>query len=149
MEPVLVTRSLRIAVAPERVWASLADGDGLSGWLADAVAIDVVPGASGTAIDGGVVRRIVITDVDAGRSLGFTWWDEQAPEVASTVVITVDAVDGGSVVTVTERLVGATSTGANLGLAGVEDLAAVGQGWDRRLAALLGLDDLADRVARV
>ena len=33
------------------------------------------------------MRRLVVTEIDAGRSIGFVWWDEALPEEASIVTI--------------------------------------------------------------
>lgn len=140
-----VTRSIELPVSAEEAWTSLRDGDGLAGWLGDVVDLPAIePGAAGAVVDEGVVRRLVVTDVEAGRSIGFVWWDETAPEDASTVTIAITPVDdGSSTVTVTERLAGGVV--ASLGAASVSDLTAtVGGAWDRRLGVLVGAGALAD-----
>lgn len=132
-----VSRSVDLPVSAEEAWASISDADGLAGWLGDAVDLEIVPGATGTVAEGGVVRRTVVTAVEAGRSVELAWWDEARPEEASIVTIAVDPTEGGTRVTVTERLAGAAS--ASLGGASVGDL--VGEAdaaWDRRLRALVG-----------
>lgn len=140
-----VTRSIELPVSAEEAWSSLRDADGLAGWLGEAVELaEVAPGAAGTVAEEGAVRRLVVTEVDPGRSIGFVWWDETAPEDASTVTIAITPVDdGSSTVTVTERLAGGVV--ASLGEASVADLAAsAGGAWDRRLRALVGEAALAD-----
>lgn len=136
--PSIVTRTLVLPVSTDEAWTSLRDADGLAGWLGDAVDLEVVPGAAGTIVEGGTVRRVVVTEVEAGRSIGFAWWDEDAPAAASVVTISLDpqASGDGTTVTVTERLAGAAP--ALVGSASVDDLLAVGSGWDRRLQAMLG-----------
>lgn len=142
-----VTRSIELPGTAEEVWTSLATAAGLAGWLGEAVELDreLVPGAVGRVIDGSAVRRLVVTEVDAGRSIGFTWWDEAAPDEASTVTIALAPCggDGGSTtVTVTERLAGAAN--ASVGAATIGDLVEVAEAsWDRRLQALLGDSTLA------
>jgi uncharacterized protein YndB with AHSA1/START domain len=141
-----VTRSIELPVSADEAWASIGGAEGLARWLGDAVELDVTPGATGTIIDRGRVRRVVVTEVDAGRSVGFVWWDEAAPEEASVVTIALtptvgpDAAhaDGArTTVTVTERLAGAAS--ASIGGATVGDLVrAADTAWDRRLQALVG-----------
>ena len=147
MEPVTVTRSLRLPTSVDEAWSSLADAEGLSTWLADSVTLDQVagpgelrPGTAGVAIDGAVVRRLVVTEVDACRSIGFVWWDEAQPEQASVVTISLDEDDqqSGTAITVTERLMGAAV--ASVAAASVADLAAgdaIGAAWDRRLQSML------------
>ncbi|WP_426570957.1 SRPBCC family protein [Aquihabitans sp. McL0605] len=149
MPAATVTRSLHLAAAPHDVWASLADERGLSGWLADDVRVVVAPGQAGTATDGGTTRRMVVTEVEAGRSVGFVWWDEAQPADASVVTISVeaDAQGDGSIVTVTERLAGAGV--AHLGAATVADLGSVEAHWDRRLRALVGAGEPALAAACV
>ena len=133
MEPVTVTRSIQLPAPAAAVWSSLADGHGLSGWLADEVDLVVARGSSGTARDGAVTRRLVVTDVDEGRAVGFVWWDEARPAEASVVAISVADDEQGCTVTVTEQLLGAGAV-AQLGDATVADLTMVEAGWDRRLA---------------
>jgi len=144
LAPASVSRSIVLPAPADEVWASLRDADGLAGWLGDAVDLDVVPGAAGTVVDGGVVRRVVVTEVVEGRSLGLVWWDEAAPEEASVVTIALapgEADGGTTTVTVTERLAG--SAVASVAGARIDDLAAVEASWDQRLQALVGESALA------
>jgi uncharacterized protein YndB with AHSA1/START domain len=143
-----VSRSVDLPVSVEEAWSSLRDADGLAGWLGDAVDLDaapsgdgrVVPGAAGTVREGDVVRRVVITEVEVGRSIELAWWDEAAPEEASIVTIALVPVDDDTTsVVVTERLAGAATATASLDGASVHDLVGASEpGWDRRLRALLG-----------
>ncbi|MGN6694751.1 MAG: SRPBCC family protein [Aquihabitans sp.] len=143
LAPALVTRSIELPVSADEAWASLRDADGLAGWLGDAVDLDVVPGAAGTVTEGDVVRRIVVTEVVEGRSVGVVWWDEAAPEEASVVTIAVTpGGDDAATVTVTEQLAGSAT--ASIGAASISDLVAAGDVWDRRLRALVGASTLAD-----
>lgn len=137
-----VTRATEVPASADEVWRSIRDADGLAGWLGDAVDLEVVPGASGTIAEGGTVRRVVVTDVEVGRSIGFTWWDEAAPDQASTVRIELDegAEDGTTTVTVTESIAGAGM--AHLWEATASDvagLAMAGAAWEGRLSVLAGL----------
>jgi uncharacterized protein YndB with AHSA1/START domain len=139
-----VTRSIALPVSAAEAWTSLRDPDGLAGWLGDLVDLPgVEPGAAGEVIEGDATRRLVVTEVDEGRSIGFVWWDESAPEDASVVTIAVSSGegDGGdATVTVTERLAGGVV--ASMGAACIADLTATAGGaWDRRLRVLVG--DLA------
>jgi uncharacterized protein YndB with AHSA1/START domain len=143
LAPASVTRSIVLPAPADEVWASLRDADGLAGWLGDAVDLEVVPGAAGTVAEGGIVRRVVVTEVEAGRSVGLVWWDEAAPEEASvvTIALTPGDADGTTTVTVTERLAGAGT--ASMGEACIGDLAAAEASWDQRLQALVGASALA------
>ena len=145
MDHAIVTRSVRLDAEPLDAWASLSTADGLAGWLGDVLAHEGVDGrgalqvgSSALVEDAGTVRRLVVTSVDDGRSLGFTWWSEDAPEQASTVMVALDDAEGeGTVVTVTERLAGAAV--AQCFDAVVADLGTDAEhAWDRRLRALLG-----------
>mgnify|MGYP000885732375 CR=1 FL=1 len=134
-----VTRSIELPVSAAEAWASLRDGDGLAGWLGDVVDLpEVEPGSTGTLVEGTSLRRLVVTEVEAGRSIGFVWWDEAAPDEVSTVSIAITSTDEHtSTITVTERLAGGVV--ASMGSASVSDLAATAGGaWDRRLRALVG-----------
>lgn len=130
----------------DEVWRSLGDDEGLAGWLGDTVDLEVVPGAAGTVVDGSSVRRVVVTEVDEGRSVGFVWWDESSPEEASAVTIALaPGDDGTTTVTVTERLAGAAV--ASLGEATIGDLVgSADAGWDRRLQALVGASARTDAL---
>ena len=147
MEPFTVTRSIHLDADVRRVWESLADDAGLAGWLADAVELEVVPGAAGRLLDaGGAERRVVVTEVTEGRRLGFAWWNDDDPAQASSVVITVDGDDDATTVTVTETLDASAFAGsgiggpslhvAGIGEASVGDLFGHLDGWAGRLGRL-------------
>lgn len=133
MEPLALTRTLALPVSSEEVWRSVADAS----WLGDHVDLELRVGAAGRVVDGGVVRRAVVTEVDEGRAVRFAWWDEADPSVVSTVHLEVEDAEPGSRVTVTETVVGAAV--ASLGHASIDDLGpSIASGWDRRLRALVG-----------
>ncbi|MEV4420781.1 SRPBCC domain-containing protein [Patulibacter sp. NPDC049589] len=70
-------RELVLDAAPDDVWAQVADDDGLAGWLADEVDLDVREGATGTVRDaGGRPRPVEVDEVVPGRRLGLVWRDE-------------------------------------------------------------------------
>lgn len=133
-----------LPISLDEAWASVGDADGLAGWLGHDVELDLVAsGVAGLVRDGDAVRRLVVTEVDAGRSIGFVWWDEAAPEEASVVTIALTPGEGGTTVTVTERLAGAAH--ASIGFASIDDLVgAADAAWDARLQALVGACVLAD-----
>jgi len=143
-----VTRSIELPVPIEDAWRSIHDAEGLAGWLGDSVDLDhldhldhLVAGAAGTVREGDVIRRLVVTEVNEGRSLGFVWWDEAAPDDASVVSIVLTPTGEGTTVTVTERLAG--SEQASIAGASIGDLSGIEDAWDRRLRALVGDSALA------
>ena len=139
-----VFRSVDLPMSVEEAWASIGEAKGLAGWLGDSLELEVVaPGVAGLLRDGDAVRRLVVTEVDAGRSIGFVWWDEASPQEASVVTIALTPGEGGTTVTVTERLAGAAH--ASIGFASIDDLVgAADAAWDARLQALVGACVLAD-----
>jgi len=152
MDPLTITRSIRIDAASEAVWASVGAADGLAGWIGESVDLDVAVGAAGSVVDhDGTRRRLVVTEVAEGERVGFVWWDDDRPDDVSTVVICLDDEGDGARVTVTETLdpVNAGAAGGLGGrassLAGAEvgDLVEVADRWEGRLGRLLGLASLA------
>lgn len=143
LAPADVSRSIELPVSVGEAWESIRDAEGLSRWLGDRVELDVVPGAAGTIAEGDVTRRVVVTEVDEGRSVGLVWWDEAAPEEAS--VVTIALAPGGdgdtTTVTVTERLAGAAVASVTNSIA--TDVTGIESAWDQRLQALVGAPALA------
>lgn len=137
-----VTRSIEVPASAEEVWWSIGEADGLAGWLGEAVDVEVVPGGTGTVTDAGAVRRLVVTEVEVGRSVGFIWWDDARPDEASTVRIELAPGDEAdtTTVTVTESMAGGAM--AQLWEASASDVAGlsiIGAAWEGRLSALAGL----------
>ena len=148
MDPETITRSIRIATTADAVWDAFRDDDGLSGWLAATVDLDVSPGSAGRLVDhDGTTRRAVVTDVHDGRRLSLVWWDETEPDDPSAVEVSLEEGDGATTVTVTETRA-PRGTG---GLGGVEASIASSRVEDLADGAALGawglrLDRLAARV---
>lgn len=148
MEPLTVTRSVRLEADVDAAWSSMATEVGLSTWLAERVEVDVVMGAVGRSVDrDGTVRRLVVTEVEAGRRLGFTWWSDADPAEASSVSITVEPAEGScATVTVTEAVDPGprAAAGALAGRAdswtpaSMVDLVARADVWSARLQHLVG-----------
>jgi uncharacterized protein YndB with AHSA1/START domain len=89
-----VRREVVLDATPERVWAALADDEGLSGWLADEVDLEVREGATGTVRDGDGPRRdVAVEEVVAGRRLGLSWWDVDGRE--TVVDLALETVEEG------------------------------------------------------
>lgn len=147
MDPLTITRSLRIDADTETVWASVVDAEGLAGWLGAAVDVEVTPGGAGLVRDhDGTTRQLVVTEVAERRLVGFVWWDRDEPGEASRVAISVVPDGDGTRVTVTETLAPAAAVAfgalggraSAFGLAEVDELAGLGARWDDRLSQLLG-----------
>ena len=117
-----VTRDVVLTVGTDAAWELLTDRDELAtwlGWLDD----------DGTLVElDGARRHLELDHVDAGRSIGFVWWD--ADGAASRVEITVDEHAAGSRVTVTETALARASA------AGGTRRLALGPAWDGRLLDL-------------
>src|SRR5436853_3362433 len=85
----VVRREVVLPAERDRVWEELADADGLSGWLADEVDLDVREGAEGTARwANGTERRVVVDEVEPARRLALRWWADG--EDATVVDLTLD-----------------------------------------------------------
>lgn len=109
---------------PEQVWEALTDEAALSEWLASEVELD--PREGGEIIcrfEDGEERRGEVELVEEAERLAFHWWREgRGP---SRVEFTVDAVAGGTLLTVTES-----------GIALPTAPAMLVAGWNGRLGAL-------------
>lgn len=103
MEPVTLHRSIDLDLDPAEAWRFVGNAAGLEEWLADDVELELVDGATGTMVDDGVVREVVVTRVDHGRELAFEWWHDGEADHRSSVVITVTpGTDGDSRIEVVE-----------------------------------------------
>ncbi|MGD9702042.1 MAG: SRPBCC domain-containing protein [Acidimicrobiia bacterium] len=113
MEPVVLTRDVILDVPVDDLWQLVADPDGLTAWLGDAVELDVRPGGVGIVRDGGggddgsAVRHVRVDRVEPRRDLAFTWWPADDRDTASQVVFELtDVPGGGSRLHITETLLG-------------------------------------------
>ena len=95
-EPLTITRHVDLDIETERLWDALTDSSLLSTWLGDHVDLEVRPGGTGTVVDDGVLRRVRVDHVQQGRALTFTWWEDERPEVASTVRFEVERLPEGT-----------------------------------------------------
>jgi uncharacterized protein YndB with AHSA1/START domain len=113
----VVRREVVLPVDLDAAWANLADAEGLEGWLADDIDLDVRPGAEGTARwSDGTERHVVVDEIEVGRRLALCWWAEG--EDATLVELTLDEHDDGTrlvVVEVPVRVVEAVGAGLPTG----------------------------------
>ena len=113
-----VTRELVLPVEPEEVWDALTSPERLEEWFANDVELAVTPGGDGVfRWDSGEVRRAVVEDVEVGRRLTLRWWDEEAPGDETLVTISVEPVDTGARVVVTESARGLLACASGWALA--------------------------------
>ena len=117
-----VTRDVVLTVGTELAWELLTDREELATWLGR-----LDDDGSLVELDG-TQRHLELEHVEAGRSIGFVWWDDDG--AASRVEITVDEHADGSRVSVTETAVARASA------AGGSRRLALGPAWDGRLLDL-------------
>ena len=95
---------------PDDVWHAITDPESLGDWLGADVDLSVEVGSAGRVIDeDGTVREVLVTEVDAGRSVGWHWWDDRGG--LSWVRITLEPTGPGTLVRVVEIPVGVGATG--------------------------------------
>jgi len=89
-------------------------------WLVDEADVEVRPGGSGTVVDDGVERSVLVSHVGPS-GVTFTWWPQDRPDAMSTVELVVLPSPRGSTLHVTETRASAS----------------VATRWDVRLLLLL------------
>lgn len=105
MEPVKIERDLELDLPLDEAWSLICNSDGLASWLADEVDVSIEAGQEGTMVDDGLTRTVRVDRVIADREVAFTWWADDNPSGASTVVIEVEPGDrGGSRLHITETM---------------------------------------------
>lgn len=119
-----VTRTIVLDAPPEQVWEAITDPAALSEWLAPEVEIEPHEGGELCCrYEDGSERRGEVELVEEAERLAFSWWREDAGP--SRVELTVDAVAGGTRLTVIET-----------GLAAPLAPTMLAAGWSPRLRAL-------------
>jgi uncharacterized protein YndB with AHSA1/START domain len=128
MEP--IERQVTLPAELDEVWELLTRPDDLSAWLGDDVVLDPTPGAAGRVIErDGTERRLIVEEAEAGRRLSWRWWrDDEGPDAASRVEITLSPTHDGTLLRVVEMpLPGTVTTVAQ---------ASAGPAWSHRLLHL-------------
>jgi uncharacterized protein YndB with AHSA1/START domain len=115
-----VERDTLVEASPEEVWEALTDEDRLEEWLAPDVELDPVEGGEIAVRDGDDHRNGTVETLEEGERFAFTW--SRPGEGESFVEFTIEALPGGSRVTVVETPIGPTAMAAG--------------GWGPRLARL-------------
>jgi uncharacterized protein YndB with AHSA1/START domain len=124
-----VERETLVEASPEEVWEALTDEDRLEEWLAPDVELDPYEGGEIAVRDGDDQRTGTVETMEEGERFAFTW--SRPGEGESFVEFTIEALPGGSRVTVIET---PTYSAATSTAAGPTALA-IG-GWGPRLARL-------------
>ena len=97
----VVRREMVLPVDRDTAWENLGDAEGLAGWLADEVELEVREGAEGIARwADGTERHVVVDEVDAGRRLALCWWADG--QEATLVDLTLDEHEDGTRLVVVE-----------------------------------------------
>ena len=107
-----VERETMVEASPEEVWEALTDEDRLEEWMAPEVELDPVEGGEIAVRDGEDERNGTVETVEENERFAFTW--SRPGEGESFVEFTIEALPGGSRVTVVETPThsAATNTGA-------------------------------------
>ena len=124
-----VERETLVEATPEEVWEALTDEDLLEEWMAPDVELDPVEGGEIAVRDGDDERTGTVETVEEGERFAFTW--SRPGEGESFVEFTIEALPGGSRVTVVETPTHSPATNAAAG-----STAAAADGWGLRLAGL-------------
>ncbi|HEY7267435.1 MAG TPA: SRPBCC domain-containing protein [Solirubrobacterales bacterium] len=95
-----VERETMIDADPEEVWEALTDEDRLEEWLAPDVELDPVEGGEISIRDGDEERSGTVETLEENERFAFTW--SRPGEGESFVEFTIEALPGGSRVTVVE-----------------------------------------------
>jgi uncharacterized protein YndB with AHSA1/START domain len=95
-----VERETMIEASPDEVWEALTDEDRLREWLAPEVELDPTEGGEIDVRDGDDHRHGTVETVEEGERFAFTW--SRPGEGESFVEFTIEALPGGSRVTVVE-----------------------------------------------
>jgi uncharacterized protein YndB with AHSA1/START domain len=101
IEDETVRRVMILPVDRDTAWAALRDADGLAGWLADEVELEVRAGARGNVRwDSGEERLVEVEEVQERRRVVLRWCERGGDP--SIVELTLDDVPGGTRLVVIE-----------------------------------------------
>jgi uncharacterized protein YndB with AHSA1/START domain len=124
-----VERDTLVEASPEEVWEALTDEDRLEEWLAPDVELDPTEGGEIAVRDGDEERAGTVETVEENERFAFTW--SRPGEGESFVEFTIEALPGGSRVTVVETPMRSAATNTAAG-----STAMAAGGWGPRLARL-------------
>lgn len=99
----MIERVAEYPVSPDELWRAVTEPEQLDEWFGGHVDWEPTPGAPFTFVeDDGARWSGVVTHVDPGRSLRFTWWPDDDPHDASTVGFEIDETPDGAGLRITE-----------------------------------------------
>jgi uncharacterized protein YndB with AHSA1/START domain len=101
-----VERETLVEASPEEVWEALTDEDRLEEWLAPDVELDPYEGGEISVRDGDDERNGTVETLEENERFAFTW--SRPGEGETFVEFTIEALPGGSRVTVVETPIGPT-----------------------------------------
>jgi uncharacterized protein YndB with AHSA1/START domain len=107
-----VERETLVEASPEEVWEALTDEDRLEEWLAPEVELDPVEGGEIAVTDGEDRRTGTVETFEEEERFAFTW--TRPGEGESFVEFTIEALPGGTRVTVVETPMATMRWGARL-----------------------------------
>ena len=122
-------RETLVEASPDEVWEALTDEDRLEEWLAPDVELDPTEGGEIAVRDGEDERFGTVETVEEGERFAFTW--SRPGESESFVEFTIEALPGGSRVTVVETPIRSAATDTAAG-----STAMAAGGWGTRLGRL-------------
>ncbi|MFL5907410.1 MAG: SRPBCC domain-containing protein, partial [Solirubrobacterales bacterium] len=99
-----VERETMIEASPEEVWEALTEEDRLAEWLAPEVELDLTEGGEIAVREGDDERAGTVETVEEHERFAFTW--SRPGQDESFVEFTIEALPGGTRVTVVETPVG-------------------------------------------
>ena len=124
-----VERETLVEATPDEVWEALTDEDRLEEWMAPEVELDPVEGGEIAVRDGEDHRTGTVETFEESERFAFTW--SRPGEGDSFVEFTIEALPGGSRVTVVETPISSAATNIAAG-----STAITAGGWGSRLARL-------------
>ena len=124
-----VERETLVEATPDEVWEALTDEDRLEEWMAPEVELDPVEGGEIAVRDGEDHRTGTVETFEESERFAFTW--SRPGEGDSFVEFTIEALPGGSRVTVVETPIGSAATNIAAG-----STAITAGGWGSRLVRL-------------
>ncbi len=99
----MIHREAEYPVSPDELWRAVTEPEHLDEWFGGHVDWEPTPGSPFTFVEvDGARWSGVVTDVDPGRTLRFTWWPEDDPHDASTVGFEIEETADGSGLRITE-----------------------------------------------
>ena len=85
----VVERWVDLDLDADQLWDLVATADGWRRWLVDGGEVDLRDGGSGQVVEGDVERQVRVLSVERGRGVTFRWWDQEHPQAASEVTISI------------------------------------------------------------